>query len=216
MIPRGSVPPWRGGLLYGIAGVCVLSSVLYYRQNVAGQVGGPISVEKILWLNYTIIAWFVIPFGLLCQSGLDRALRIILATFLASMIGRAAIELPLIYVVFGWTPMYGIAHDLFNIGLIAAFRIAFKDRLDRLSDSFNLGVRRFCTTIQGALIAEIIFAALFYRMRVHQDAVYFAPPTEAFRHINVLTRWVDVAVYTDLGLFLWRQRLRLFWGLTRS
>jgi hypothetical protein len=66
------------------------------------------------------------------------------------------------------------------------------------------------TSIRWSLLAESVFAALFYRMAVHQDAVYFAPPTEAFAHINLLTRWVDVAAYTSLIVFLWRRRDALF------
>jgi hypothetical protein len=47
-------------------------------------------------------------------------------------------------------------------------------------------------------------------MYVHQEAIYFAAPTEAFAHINLLTRVVDVAVYAYLGAFLWRHRQALF------
>jgi hypothetical protein len=201
----GGVAP---GLLYAIAGVAAFSAGFYYRQNVSGQVGGPISVEKILWLNYTLTAWFVVPAFLARHPGLDPALRTIIRCFLASMLVRAAVELPLIYVTFGWSPIYGIAHDVFNIVMIAVLRVAYRDRLARL-DPFNREVRRFCAAVQLALVAEIVFAALFYRMGVHREAVYYAPPTEAFRHINLLTRWVDVAVYAHLAFFLWRGRRRV-------
>ncbi len=209
MKARALVRPPRTGLFYALVLTAVASAVLYYRQNFAGQVGGPISVEKALWLNYTITAWFVLPAFLVRHPKVDRPLRLILGGFLVSMIARGAVELWLIYVTFGWSPVYGITHDLSCIGLIAVLRRSVRPWLAG-ADAFNAAVGRFCVSIQASLVAEIVFAALFYGMGVHRDAVYFAPPTEAFAHINLLTRWVDTAVYLDLGLFLWRQRHVLF------
>ena len=200
---------WHGGLLYALLATASVAAVFYGRQNFGGQVGGPISLEKMLWLNYTVTAWFVVPGFLVRHPALDPRLRGILGIFLASMITRGAAELWLIYVAFGWSPLYGITHDVLTIGLVAILRLTLRGHPSG-SDSFNTAVRRYCTSIQLALVAEIAFAALFYRMHVHQDAVYFAPPTAAFAHINLLTRWVDAAVYADLGLFLWRQRRALF------
>lgn len=200
---------WHGRLLYALLVTAAGSAVFYYRQNFMGQVGGPISVEKIFWLNYTITARFVVPAFLLRHPAVDRPLRVILASFLASMVARGVVELWLIYVAFGWSPLYGIAHNVCNSALIAVLCRTL-DRRAAGVDAFNAGVRRFVTSIRGSLVAECVFASLFYRMYVHQEAVYFAAPTEAFAHINLLTRWVDVLVYTDLGLFLWRQRRALF------
>ena len=200
---------WHGEMLYGLCVMAAFSAVFYYRQNYVGQVGGPMSVEKILWLNYALTAWFVIPAFLLRHPDLAPPLRVILGSFLASMLGRGVVELWLIYVAFGWSPLYGIAHNLGNMALFAVVCRAFRGRLADL-DPFNAGVRRFVTSIRLSLVAESVFAALFYRMSVHQEAVYFAPPTAAFVHINLLTRGVDVAAYTGLAVFLWRQRDALF------
>jgi hypothetical protein len=208
-VPARPLAPWPGGLLAALLLTCAASAVFYYRQNFAGQVGGPISMEKSLWLNYTMTAWFVVPAFLAWHGALDRSLRHVLGWFLASMAVRGVAELWLIYVTFGWSPIYGISHDVFNIALIAVLRRRARGDLVGL-DGFNLAVRRFCTSLQGSLVAEIVFAALFYRMGVHQDAVYFAPPTEAFAHINLLTRCVDIVVYGDLAWFLWSQRRPLF------
>jgi hypothetical protein len=196
-------------MLGALALTAAAGVVFYYRQNHAGQVGGPISVEKMLWLHYAILAWFVIPACLLRHPDLARPLRVILGGFLASMLGRGVIELWLIYVAFGWSPLYGIAHNLANLALLAVLGRRFRPDLGALV-GFNAGVRRFLGSIRLSLVAESVFALLFYRMQVHQDAVYFASPTEAFAHINLLTRWVDAAVYTDLALFLWRHRRALF------
>jgi hypothetical protein len=189
--------------------MAAVSTFFYYRQNYAGQIGGPMSIEKILWLNYALTAWFVMPAFLLHHPALHRPLRVTVGCFLASMLGRGVIEVWLIYVAFGWSPLYGIAHNLSNIALLTALGRLLRGDWAHL-DHFNAGVWRFLSSIRLSLVAESVFAALFYRMHVHQDAVYFAPPTDAFLHINLLTRLVDVAVYTDLGLFLWRHRRALF------
>jgi hypothetical protein len=200
---------WHGELLYALLLVAAAAVVFYYRQNHAGQVGGPISVEKILWLHYAIVAWYVIPAGLLRHPALAPSLRVILGSFLASMLARGVIELWLIYVAFGWSPLYGIAHNLTNMALFAVLCRRHRAELAGLR-GFDVGVRRFVGSIRLSLVAESVFALLFYRMQVHQEAIYFASPTEAFAHINLLTRWVDAVVYTDLAIFLWRYRQALF------
>jgi len=95
--------------------------------------------------------------------------------------------------------------------MIAWLRVARGARR-RARDAFNRDVLGFCTLVQASLVAEIVFAALFYRTGLHRDAVYFAAATEEFRRINLLTRWVDVAVYAALVRFLVRQRTVLFPG----
>ena len=132
-----------------------------------------------------------------------------LGAFLASMVSRGLIELWLIYVAFGWSPVYGIGHDLSCIALIAWLRVAL-DARRRARDAFNRDALGFCTLIQASLVAEIVFAALFHRTGLHRGAVYFAAATDEFRRINLLTRWVDVAVYAGLVRFLARQRTILF------
>lgn len=196
---------WPRGLPGALLLTAAATAVFAYRQNVAGQVGGPISLEKALWLNYTITAWFVVPAFLVAHPALSRGPRRVLAWFLASMGARGVAELWLIYVAFAWSPLYGIAHDVFNIALVAALRRRGGGGREP-SAAFDAGALRFCSSIQASLVAEILFAALFYRMGVHGDAVYFAPPTAEFAHINLLTRCVDVVVYADLARFLWRQR----------
>ncbi len=205
-----SAPSLSLGLLCAIAAVGLSSAVFYYRQNVAHQLGGPISLEKSLWLNYTLTAWFVIPAFLVRHPAVDPVLRTILASFLASMVARGLIELPLLYVARGWNPLYGIAHDFFNFILILGLRLRRARRLAELDDPFSRHLVRFLTTLQLGMAAESVFAALFYRMAVHQDAVYFASATAEFHHINLLTRWVDLVAYADLAWFLWRARRPLF------
>ncbi|HXH82265.1 MAG TPA: hypothetical protein VNN07_04970, partial [Candidatus Tectomicrobia bacterium] len=187
---------------WALLATAAVSGAFYYGQNHAGVVGGPISVEKMLWLHYAITTWFVVPAFLVAHRAVHPSLRRVLGAFLASMLARGAIELWLIYVAFAWSPLYGIAHDLSCIALIAALRRAAPADLD----PFNRGVRRFLANIQLALVAEIAFAELFHATGAHRDAVYFAAATPEFAHINALTRVVDAAFYADLGVFLWRHR----------
>src|SRR2546422_10677472 len=95
-----------------MAGIAAFSTIFYCRQNYAGQVGGPMSVEKILWLNYALTAWLVIPPVLLRPPDLAPPLRVILGSFLASMLGRGVIEVWLLYLAFGWSPPFWLAHKL--------------------------------------------------------------------------------------------------------
>jgi hypothetical protein len=199
----------RSGLAFGLIAVAVASAVFYYRQNVAGQIGGPMSVEKVLWLNYAISAWFVLPLALSRHPALHPALRLILGVFVSGMLARGAAELWLLYVTVSWDPMYGITQDIASIALIGVLRRRFRRRLARL-DGFDADVRRFTWSLQASLVAEVVFAALFRRMGLHDQAIYFAADSVEFAHINLLTRVVDVAVYGDLARFLWRQRAPLF------
>jgi len=206
--PRRLIAVRPGGLAWALAAVLLASVVFYYRQNVAGQIGGPMSVEKILWLNYAISAWFVMPFYLARHPAVHPALRLILGVFLSGMVARGAAELWLLYVSVSWDPVYGITQDVASIAVIGVLRRRFRSRLSSLG-GFNGDVRRFLWTLQASLAAEIVFAALFRRMGVHEQAVYFAADTAEFARINLLTRVVDVLVYADLARLLWRQRERL-------
>ena len=55
------VPVW----LLVAAGVSAVVYRFARKQNRGERVGGPISLPKSLWLNYTLLSWFVIPAELL-------------------------------------------------------------------------------------------------------------------------------------------------------
>ena len=46
-----------------------------HGQNVGGRIGGPISWPKLLWLAYTIAAWFVVAFAFSRSARVSAALR---------------------------------------------------------------------------------------------------------------------------------------------
>src|SRR5262245_7893228 len=98
-VPRLAVP---------LIVLAAVSALFYYRQNWAGQVGGPISPAKILWLDYALIAWLMVPFALWRSPAVHPALRRIYGAHLAGFAARGAIELWLLYGRHAWIPPYGI------------------------------------------------------------------------------------------------------------
>ena len=61
MSRRRGVPGW----LLVAAGVTAAVFAFARKQNRGERVGGPISLPKTLWLNYTLVSWFVLPGALL-------------------------------------------------------------------------------------------------------------------------------------------------------
>src|SRR5205085_9116050 len=124
---------------------------LHRRQNRRGEIGGPISIAKILWLDYAILAWFIIPALLIAST--TGAWRRLFTIHLINFGARAVIELILLYVFVKWSPIYGIAHDIFSIALITAFAPHDASILAHYSWTIRIG-----------LVSEIVFAALFHRL----------------------------------------------------
>lgn len=204
----------RWSLLCVMGAVTAVVTAFGVRQNVSPVLGGPISLPKLLWLNYALLGWFVVPWFLWRHPHVIPSVRRIFTAHLISMCARGVTELWMLYVTVSWSPVYGITQDLFQIALIAMFRCISRRPATPIEDHFNQAVRRFCTSIQLSLCAEIVFAALFYQTGAHRQAIYFASSTEPYRFINALTVLVDIAVYTNLAVFLWRQRTALFRGLS--
>ena len=193
-------------LLYVMGIVTAVVIAFGIRQNVSPVIGGPISLPKMLWLNYALLGWFVVPWFLWRHVRVTPSLRRVFGAHLISMYARGVVELWMLYVAISWSPIYGITHDLFQISLIAGFRQASRKSPSITEDRFNQAVRRFCTSIQLSLLAEIMFATLFYQTGAHHQAIYFASSTASYRFINDLTVLVDIAVYANLAVFLWKQR----------
>ena len=201
---------YHWGLLYAIALVTLIQIFLGFRQNTAEVVGGPISVPKLLWLNYTIIAWFVVPWFLWRYPQVALPLRQIFAIHLLSMGLRGAIELWLCYRTITWHPFYGITHDLFQLGLLTSLQGLLHIRTASAVDAFNRHVDWFVCIVQLSLIVEVVFALLYYRTGLYQQAIYFIPPTPPHRFNNTLTVIVEMLLYTQLVAFLWSQHSTLF------
>lgn len=210
-VGAGNAPGNGFGLLGALTLVIPASLVFYYRQNHAGQIGGAMSLPKLLWLDYALVAWFVVPFFLWRSPRVAPVLRRIYGAHLLGFALRSAAELWLLYGAHAWIPPYGIGHDLFTIALITVLLRRARGELSEariVGDPVNRAALRFLTSIRLALVAEIVFAGLFFEAVGGQTAhIWFADPTSAaFARINALT-WVVVAVaYPDLLRTLWTAR----------
>lgn len=193
-------------LLYALAATAILSAAFALRQNTSPVTGGPISIPKILWLNYAVMAWFVTPAFLARDRRVPATLRRIFGIHLLSMVARGLVELWMLYVTLGWSPLYGIAHDSFQIGLIASLRLGSREHGSSPFAGSDRRFRGFLTAIQCGLVAEIVFAWLFFETGVHRQAIYFASTDPAYDFINGLTLCVVVVAYAHLVSFLWKQR----------
>src|SRR5258706_14528242 len=112
----------RWPLVSSVAALSAASAAFAWRQNHLAVVGGPISMAKTLWLNYMLIAMYIVPFFLLREKNLTPATRSLFGWLFASFALRAPIELWIIFFTRCWRCGYGITHDLLTIGLIAFLR----------------------------------------------------------------------------------------------
>lgn len=203
-------PRRSSALLLWIATLAVISGWFYYRQNFAGQIGGEMSIAKLLWLDYAIIAWFFLPFFLCRSAVISPTLRWIYGAHLVTFVVRGLIELWLLYVTIAWIPPYGITHDLIVIALITGLLWRGRNELGQLDDAANRAAIRFLTSIRVGLICEIIFAWLFYRVIEGKIGIYFASRDPIFATINGLTWTAVLILYPDLLRTLWLGRDALF------
>jgi hypothetical protein len=200
-------------LLAGIAVVGVGMAVFRRRQNKKTQLGGAISLPKVLWLNYALDAWFLVPFAFWRARAVSPELRRIYQAHLALFAARGGAEMWLLYGVHRWIPPYGIAHDALVITTITYLLRLMPSSAHDASDE-DRAARDFLTSIRVALLVEILFAALFYFAvagGTHgRDGVWFASDDPRFRGINALT-WLAVTVgYADLIRTGWVGKDALF------
>jgi len=199
-------PRRRLTLLLALAALAVAALVFRHGQNVTGRIGGPISWPKLLWLTYALAAWFVVAFFFWRSDRIDPARRRAYGLHLLSFTVRGLAELWLIYVAVAWIPPYGIAHDLFGIGLIsAATRGAAPPRTDA-----DRAAARFLWSLRLGLACEIVFAWLFHQTADARAGVYFASDDPHWLLVNRLTTAAVVVAFSDLARVLWTGRDALF------
>lgn len=186
-----------------LATLAMFSLVFFYQQNFRGQIGGPISVAKLLWLDYTITAWFILPFFLSRSCLLAPAVRRIYRLHLINFLTRGAAELWMLYVTISWSPLYGIVHDGFSVLLITGLLWSRRDELHPLVSPGNLAALRFLLSLRLGFICEAVFAALFYRATGGEPGLYFAAPDPTFDFINGVTWSVLLFAYPDLLRTIW-------------
>ena len=180
-------------LFLALTALVAIAIAFYYRQNAGLQVGGAISVPKMLWLTYAIAAWFVIPPFLWRDPRLDAGTRRLFGVFWGWMMARGVVELALIYTVGHWNPWYGIGHDLSAIALLFALR-----RRATPADAVGRRAFRFSSSLIVTLLAETCFAGIFLQSGVHRDGVYFASSDPSWNLVNGFTAIVVLFAYFDL------------------
>jgi hypothetical protein len=189
------IPAW----LWVAGGVTAAVFAFGRRQNRTKCMGGAMSLPKVLWLNYTLVSWFVIPAALLRRQGLTPQTRAALQAHLLSFTARGAAELWLLYRMHAWKVAYGVGHDAVDVALISAFlrRTPHGGGADGVA-------RRHLDSIRGTLLAEMLFASLFHRAvagKTHgEDGIFFASDEPRFRRINAMTAAVDVVAYARLAM----------------
>ncbi|HEX6373367.1 MAG TPA: hypothetical protein VF006_30870 [Longimicrobium sp.] len=197
------IPAW----LWVAGGVTAAVFAFGRRQNRTQCMGGPMSLPKVLWLNYTLVSWFVIPATLLRRQGLTPQTRAALQAHLLSFTARGGAELWLLYRMHAWKVAYGVGHDAADLALISALvrRAPHGEGADGVA-------RRHLDSIRGTLVAEMVFASLFHRAvggKTHgEDGIFFASDEPEFRRINAMTAAVDVVAYARLATVM-RDLLRM-------
>ncbi|HXG52531.1 MAG TPA: hypothetical protein VNN77_14130 [candidate division Zixibacteria bacterium] len=212
--PAGRPRAWaRRRKLTGLVPIAALlagSLLFYYRQNYAGQIGGKMSVAKLLWLDYAVLAWFVLPLLLVLSPRVSPALRRVYGVHLASFAARGLAELWMLYVVVSWIPPYGIAHDLAHVVLVTLLARRTRNDPASLRGAVDAAAFRFLTSLRVGLFCEMLFAWLFYRATGGKIGIYFASTDPVFSTINALT-WAAVTfLVPDLLRTFWRCRDALF------
>lgn len=191
------VPVW---LLVG-AGVSALVYRFARKQNRGERVGGAISLPKSLWLNYTLLSWFVIPAELLRREGLSAGNRAALRAHLLSFTARGAAEMWMLYRTHSWRCAYGVGHDAIDLAMLSVMMRSGHD-----GSSVDGVARRHLDSIRATLVAEMVFATLFNSTVAGktqgQDGIYFANDEPHFRAINNLTAVVDMVAYARLAMVM--------------
>ena len=185
-----SIRLWLGGLLLV---ALAITTGFYFRQNAGLQVGGAISLPKMAWLAYALVAWFLLPFFLWRDQRIDKPIRRLFRLFWFFMMARGIAEVVLIYLFGHWNPWYGIAHDLASFLLVIILRQGL-----RPSNAVSQRALRFSGTLLVALIAETCFAGMFLQTGVHESATYFASSSPQWNFVNITTIIVLVFVLPDL------------------
>lgn len=186
----------------------VVSSLAYSfnrKQNSKDPwTGGPISWPKSFWLAYTVCTWFLLPIVFLLHPDLPVGYQAFFIAHLLSWWIRGPLELVMIYKWFNWSPRYGISHDIFHLGLCSYFLV---QSWNEISTSFATPVGFvtgiFCSIILFTTCAEILFAALFLRLRTHQEEkenIYFASDDPKWIFINRVTLTVVLMAMSHLVL----------------
>jgi hypothetical protein len=173
-----------------IVAVTAASFAFGWVQNRFHPVGGPISFAKILWLNFALLMFYVVPFWLWRDESLEPRIRSISGWVLLSFALRAPIELAIIYGTRLWRCEFGIAHDLFTLLLV--FYLTWRRRATGEARKATVA-SIFVPLLQVTLLVEMFMAWEFHKVASPADGTYFAAATAQFCLVNRAS-WIAVAV----------------------
>ena len=154
-------------------------------------------MAKTLWLNYMLIAMYIVPFFLWREKTLAPATRSLFGSLFVSFALRAPIELWIIFFTRGWRCAYGITHDLLTCGLLVSLRWRMSPELARHESA----ALRVMTLLQITLFVEMFMAWEFSKLASPAEGIYFAADTPHFRFVN-LASWIAVAIGYPVLLYL--------------
>jgi hypothetical protein len=192
-----------GGLLVACASLCAGAVYFYFDQNASNRVGGPVSPQKLAWLAYAILLWFVLPAAIALDGRSAKVLKQAFGILFLLMLARGVIELWMLYVILNWSPWYGIAHDGLCAMVLAGYGLrAFRIGAWRTPPNALLLAHLAVTAV--AFVPEIYFAHYMTQNfnTLGAAAVYFVPDEERYRDVLRVTAAVVVALSIYLPLFV--------------
>lgn len=140
---------YRLGVLFFVAA----TATFYFLQNQPDRLGGAISLPKACWLALAVFYWYFFPAILISDKfGKNKKFYTGLKLFYLSMLVRAFFELYLMYASQAWHYAYGIAHNIFSLGILLALLIAVKSRIEQL-------LKTALYVMMLMFVAEIYFAS---------------------------------------------------------
>jgi len=192
--------------LASIALLIVSALAFYVFQNRYAPVGGSIAPAKLAWLAFAILFWIVLPAFIALDGRVPETLRQAFATLFVLMVARGVVELWMLYVTLGWSPWYGIAHDVVCLAAIAVCALRAQQR-GAYDSPFGAWMGVHLAVTAAMFLPEIYFAHYMVTnfATTGEGAIYFVPGDP--RHQTVLqvtaTAAGLLAVYAPVFLRRW-------------
>ena len=193
----------RNAAIRSLLALAVATACFYVAQNHFGFIGGQIAFSKAAWLAIAIMFWLILP-GLICADAqVAPAIRGPYALLLILMGVRAVLELPMMYWLNNWSPLYGIAHDVLCMSVLLWSALVLTAKGNGLMDT------RSRLLVQHMWISGLLFLAEIYFawfMWTHFDtkggvAIYYVPDDPQFAVVLLVTGIVDVCAVLYLMVF---------------
>lgn len=164
--------------------------MLYGLQHAGVLSGGAIAPSKLGWLLTVVVFWYVLPFHWLLDATVSNAAKGLLCLFLLSMVLRALVELSMMYISNNWLHAYGIAHDIFSIGMCVMIAL-YLINTDRMPALYFI----YCA---GLFALETYFAFYLKKVSGGDGSVFFLESSPEHQTVLWLSR---IAVIVSIVMF---------------